>query len=110
MSNSHDKFTNVDCRRILARSVAVTAGAIAECEYHPCTFVNLANPDAEQTALEIAQIVFSREGNGGLIFRAIFDDCKDMEEMIKQVINESGSTCASCAAVTCRIAGSTGGY
>ncbi len=110
MSNSHNKFASADCKRILAQSVAVTARAIAECENHPCTFVNLANPDAEQTALEIAQMVFSRGGNGGLIFRAIFDDCKDMEEMIKQVINESGTSCASCMTETCRIAGSTREY
>ena len=109
MDNSHDKFACMDSKRMLAQSVAVITGAIAECEGHPCTFVNLCNPDAEEAALEISNSVFAESGNCGLIFRVIFDDYKDMEDMIKHVINESGITCPSCTATTCKVARSKRG-
>jgi hypothetical protein len=89
---------------MLAQSIAVTTGAIAACENHPCSYVNLDNSDAEEAALKIVHSVFSEGGNGGSIFREIFNDGKEMEYMIKQVINESGSTCPSCTAITCKVA------
>ncbi len=109
MDNRHNKYAILDCKRMLAQSVAVIAGAIAECENHPCSFVYLGNPDAEEAALEIANSVFSGRGNSGVIFRVVFSNSKDMEDMIKQVISESGSTCPSCTTVTCKVAKSRKG-
>jgi hypothetical protein len=104
MDNGHDKSASVNSKRILAQRVAVITGAIAECDNHPCSFVNMNNPDAEETALTIATSVFSKGGNGGLIFQAIFNDSKDMVDMITRVISESASTCPSCTAITCKVA------
>ncbi len=109
MDDRQNKFGNLEFKRMLAQSVAVITGAIAECENHPCSFVNLGNPDTEKAALEIANSVFSGRGNSGIIFRVVFSNSKDMEDMIKQVISESGSTCPSCATVTCKAAKSRKG-
>lgn len=72
-----------------AQEIAVQAGAIEECEYHPGTFITRDDTDAEKKAYAIAT---NKIKNGEI-------SCKREEllDAIKSAIGDAGEECYSCA-------------
>jgi hypothetical protein len=79
-------------KRAVATRIALEAGAIEECMLHPGTYIDRGDPGAVEIAYKIANSHFAKEDT--LI--SIFENRREMTDLIKSVIDESGDECYSC--------------
>ena len=72
----------------IAQEIAVTAGAIEECDKHPGTYLSSDDQDAEKKAYAIGT---NKIQAGELDFNR-----EELMDAIKTAINDAGEVCYSC--------------
>ncbi len=88
MGRQKEELARLEGLYTYAQAIAVQAGAIEECEYHPGTFLSLDDTDAEGSVYAIAT---NKIKNGEI-------SCKREELMdaIKDAITDAGDECYAC--------------
>lgn len=75
-----------DHQREVATQIARRAGAIAECELHG----ELVDNDSAEEAYKLGNSLFDTE------FRGVFASRRQMTDIIKEVIDDTGWECGAC--------------
>ncbi len=88
MGRQKDELAKLEDLYNLAHSIAVEAGAIKECEYHPGTFLTQYDTDAETMAYEIAN---NKIESGEISCRR-----EELINAIRSAISDAGEECYSC--------------
>lgn len=81
-------------QRKVAESIAIEAAAIKECEYHEDVLIDRGDPSANELAYKIANSRFSKKDE---IIVDLFEDRRELTNIIKQVIDAAGDECYSCS-------------
>ena len=84
-----EEIARLDSLYTYAQEIAVQAGAIEECEYHPGTFIIRDDTEAEKKAYAIA----TNKIKSG----AISCTREELMDAIKTAMSDAGPECYSCA-------------
>jgi hypothetical protein len=93
MGRMKEKMLDDEAKLEIARSIAIEAGAISECENHPGTYIDNLDDAARELAYKIGNKLITDKSERVQMFRTR----PELSAMIKDAIESSGEECDSCA-------------
>jgi hypothetical protein len=93
MGAAKELLIQMDDMRAEAESVAVDVGAVVRCEFHDDVLISQYDDDALTQAYKLANARISR---GEIVLPSMINR-RDFSDLIKEVVDQSGDECYSCA-------------